>query len=71
MLKAPPLRSNASNCGAPYQQMAGDFGSFHPGGCHFALADGSVRFVHETIDINLYRRLGQKADGELMSGLPW
>ena len=71
MLKAPPLMDAASNCGSPGQTMVGSFGSLHPGGCHFALADGSVKFVDETIDINLYRRLGQKADGAVMSGLPW
>jgi prepilin-type processing-associated H-X9-DG protein len=51
--------------------MLGSFGSFHPGGCHFALADGGVKFVDETIDINLYRQLGQRADGARMSGQPW
>jgi prepilin-type N-terminal cleavage/methylation domain-containing protein/prepilin-type processing-associated H-X9-DG protein len=71
MLRAPPLLDTASNCSAPYQFMQGDFGSFHPGGCHFALADGSVKFVNEVIDINLYRQLGQRADGARMSGMPW
>ena len=61
----------ASNCSGPYQFMQGDFGSFHPGGCHFALADGAVKFVGETIDINLYRQLGQRADGARMSTPPW
>jgi prepilin-type N-terminal cleavage/methylation domain-containing protein/prepilin-type processing-associated H-X9-DG protein len=71
MLRAPPLMDPASNCASPGQAMVGSFGSFHPGGCHFALADGSVKFVDEMIDISLYRRLGQKADGAIMSGLPW
>ncbi|QDT64149.1 DUF1559 domain-containing protein [Calycomorphotria hydatis] len=38
-------------------------GSFHVGGCHFALADGSIQFVSETIDVDTYRLLGQRNDG--------
>ena len=30
------------------------FGSNHPGGCQFSLGDGSVRFVRETISMNIY-----------------
>jgi prepilin-type N-terminal cleavage/methylation domain-containing protein/prepilin-type processing-associated H-X9-DG protein len=71
MLKAPPLLDTASNCSQPYQYMQGDFGSFHPGGCHFALADGSVKFVDETIDFLLYRRLGVKADGQPAGDSTW
>ena len=40
------------------------FKSRHPGGAHFALADGSVRFVSETIDYRLYNELGTRAGGE-------
>lgn len=39
------------------------FGSFHPGGCYMGMADGSVRFVDEEIDINVYRDLGDRMDG--------
>ncbi len=39
------------------------FGSFHPGGCHFAMADGSVHFVNESIDLETYRTLGACDDG--------
>jgi len=71
VLRAPPMLDPASNCSDPYKFMQGDFGSFHPGGCHFALADGAVKFVGETIDINLYRQLGQRADGARLSTPPW
>ncbi len=29
-------------------------GSMHPGGTHFGIADGSVRFISETVDMTLY-----------------
>jgi len=35
---------NVANWGSPY--------SFHPGGIHVSLADGSVRFITESIDID-------------------
>jgi prepilin-type N-terminal cleavage/methylation domain-containing protein/prepilin-type processing-associated H-X9-DG protein len=38
-------------------------GSYHTGGAMFAMADGSVHFVENTIDINLYRSLGNRNDG--------
>jgi prepilin-type N-terminal cleavage/methylation domain-containing protein/prepilin-type processing-associated H-X9-DG protein len=44
-------------------EMTKTFGSAHPGGCNMAFADGSVQFVTQMIDINLYRRLGSRADG--------
>ncbi|MCA9202318.1 MAG: DUF1559 domain-containing protein, partial [Planctomycetales bacterium] len=40
------------------------FHSFHPGGAQFALADASVRFVADTIDINIYRGLATIQQGE-------
>tara|TARA_R110002095_G_scaffold76879_1_gene65797 strand:+ start:7262 stop:8233 length:972 start_codon:yes stop_codon:yes gene_type:complete len=39
------------------------FGSFHEGGCHVTLADGSTRFLSENMDITIYRLLGQRGDG--------
>jgi prepilin-type N-terminal cleavage/methylation domain-containing protein/prepilin-type processing-associated H-X9-DG protein len=39
------------------------FGSQHPGGAHFAYADGSVRFLAESTDLAVYRELATR-DGE-------
>ncbi|HUT95035.1 MAG TPA: DUF1559 domain-containing protein [Thermoguttaceae bacterium] len=38
--------------------------SFHPGGANHALADGSVRFISETVDTKTYQYLGTRAEGE-------
>lgn len=40
------------------------FMSRHPGGGNFALCDGSVKFISDTIDLFTYRMLGNMADGE-------
>jgi prepilin-type N-terminal cleavage/methylation domain-containing protein len=40
------------------------FSSPHEGGSHFALADGSARFVSENIDVQVYRALLTRAGGE-------
>lgn len=40
------------------------FGSYHPGGCMMQLADGSVRFVSQTIDLTVWRAVGSRNSGE-------
>ena len=39
------------------------FKSKHPGGAQFVMCDGSVQFLSETIDYDLYQRLGDRRDG--------
>ena len=41
-----------------------DFSSHHPAGTNFVLGDGSVRLIHETIDLDVYRALVTRAEGE-------
>jgi prepilin-type N-terminal cleavage/methylation domain-containing protein/prepilin-type processing-associated H-X9-DG protein len=41
------------------------FRSYHPGGANFALADGSVRFVRQSMDFTAYRQACTKAGGEV------
>jgi prepilin-type processing-associated H-X9-DG protein len=47
--------------------VANGFKSRHPGGASFALADGSVRFLSETIDHQTYQYLGCRNDGQPVS----
>jgi prepilin-type N-terminal cleavage/methylation domain-containing protein/prepilin-type processing-associated H-X9-DG protein len=42
------------------------FGSSHPGRFNVVLADGSVRSIAYSIDPAVFRRLGDKADGEVI-----
>ncbi len=44
----------------------GGFGGHHPGGFNAAFADGSSRFVSETIDSTVWRLVGNRADGEIV-----
>lgn len=43
----------------------GGFDSFHVGGGNFVFLDGSIHFLTHSIDADLYRQLGDRADGEL------
>ena len=43
----------------------GGYSSPHVGGCHFAVGDGSVRFISENIEATTYKNLINRADGSL------
>ena len=60
----PPDWINIAAC-----QNLGQYGfrSFHSGGANFGMADGSVRFIKNTINLNTYRALGTRALGEVIS----
>lgn len=59
----PPGSDSSQNCN-DYRiwQTSQGFKSLHPGGAQFVLADGSVRFLSETIDYMTYQRLGDRRD---------
>jgi len=46
-----------------------NFSSQHPGGINFLSGDGSVHFLADTIDFDTFRWLGERADGQLTSGI--
>ncbi|UUO08615.1 DUF1559 domain-containing protein [Blastopirellula sp. J2-11] len=49
-------------------EMPGTVGSWHPGGCHMAMADASVHFLSENVDITTHRNLAKRNDSEPVSG---
>jgi prepilin-type N-terminal cleavage/methylation domain-containing protein/prepilin-type processing-associated H-X9-DG protein len=46
----------------------GGFSSRHALGANFLFCDGSARYLKTSIDPIVYRRLGHRADGEIISG---
>lgn len=44
-----------------------NFSSNHPGGAQFTLCDGSVRFISETIDFDMYQSMSTRSGGEVVT----
>ena len=57
--------SPGSDCNSPNDRVR-NFMSLHTGGAHFLLGDGSVRFVSESINQELYRNLSTRDGGEVI-----
>jgi prepilin-type N-terminal cleavage/methylation domain-containing protein len=60
-----PINSTVYNGSNNFNDIS--FGSNHTGGTNFGLGDGSVRFVNQNIDLNLYKALSSINSGEVAS----
>ena len=71
-LAAPAAAEGAEAAGesnaaaAPPLEFVGGFASAHPGGLLVGFGDASVHFVADTIDLDVWRQLGNRADGKLL-----
>jgi len=63
----PPAKNVAQQINADFTALFNDmsFGSNHPGGCHFLMGDGSVKFISETIDFNILLATSSASGGEV------
>ena len=59
---APPAAGLLMNNG-----FFGSPGSDHPGGANFGLADGSVKFLSDSMDPNIFALMGSMADGQTVA----
>ncbi len=49
-----------------FSKRLGTYGSEHPGGCNLVMADGSVRFIADTVKLATLEALATKAGGEIV-----
>ncbi len=59
-----PIENNNPAQPPPGPEHVGGFSSHHTGGAHFAIGDGSARFINENINENVFRRLTNRSDGD-------
>jgi prepilin-type N-terminal cleavage/methylation domain-containing protein/prepilin-type processing-associated H-X9-DG protein len=58
---------NSRSCMFPPRRISTTANSRHPGGVNVSLADGSVRFIKSTVNIQTWRALGTRNLGEVIS----
>jgi prepilin-type N-terminal cleavage/methylation domain-containing protein/prepilin-type processing-associated H-X9-DG protein len=67
----PDLANLSANTASPVYACTNwgqlSFRSLHPGGLNFALADGSVKFIKNSINLFTYRSLATRAGAEVIS----
>lgn len=61
-----PLEGDGGNRHDELHREVG-FSSYHPGGAHFAYADGSVQFVNEDAAIDVLYAWATRADGDIVN----
>lgn len=59
---------NTRSCMYPSLRIMTTANSWHVGGVHLLLCDGSVQFVENAIDLSVWRRLGSRNDGVGLAG---
>jgi len=62
-----PINANTRDANGFYNNTGEYAGSYHTGGAHFGMADGTVRFVSQNIDMTIYRGLSTRSGGEVAS----
>jgi prepilin-type N-terminal cleavage/methylation domain-containing protein len=62
-----PGGANWATATPPIKMTDTGFSSYHPGGCHFVTADGSVQFISEDIAQDVLAALTTKAAGDVAS----
>jgi prepilin-type processing-associated H-X9-DG protein len=61
-----PINTMESAVDANWFRTCG-FKSWHPGGANFLMGDGSVKFMKQTINFQVFNHLGTRAGGEVVS----
>jgi len=61
------LGPNDLSCMYPPSRIATTANSRHTGGVHLLLCDGAIRFVSSSIDLSIWRALGTRNGGEVVS----
>jgi len=70
LIPQPTAVSSANDRFSTTWQNAGQWGfrSLHPGGANMAFADGSVRFIKDSVNVTTYQAIATKNGGEAVSG---